>query len=119
MCEPVKLEVFDGRDNAPVLVFLVGAAGAEEPLDLTPVTRWLLELRRGGAGAAVDSQLDPGAFEVVAGTYDSRPVDALRLRLGQAGLEAGVWRARLTAFDGGHPNGQVLADYDELVITVA
>lgn len=119
MCEPVKLEVFDGRDNAPILVFLVGVPGAEEPLDLTPVTRWLLELRRGDGSVTVDSQSAPGTFEVVQETYNNQLVDALKLKLGQANLEAGLWRARLTAYDGGHPNGQVLADYDELVIAVA
>jgi hypothetical protein len=98
--------VYLDRDNTIDLVLLAD----EVPVDLSAVSRAILEL----ADAVLDSAdlgFGPGeVFEVATGTYLGATVDVLRMRLGGETLAVGDYQARLVIYDPDHAGGLVWTD---------
>lgn len=101
-----ELRFWDGRDNAEEVVLLRGAS----PVPLAAVQRVVVVV----AGQTLDSDDQEHAqlFEwPVAATWASRSAEAIRLRLGGAGLPAGRHGAsRLITYDPEHQEGVVWDD---------
>lgn len=95
------LIVYQGRDNTEDLVLFADGV----PVALAGVTRVTLTV----GAVTVDSQAAPTAITwPQAATWEGVAVDAIRFKLGGAGLAAGTHAdCRLVVFDSAHPGGLV------------
>lgn len=100
-CLPT-VRVINGRNNTDGVVFGMVEGAAAELYDFASVTRMTLEFDVDGTATVIDSDVEPAAIDWSAGSGE------VEFALGDQGIPAGTYVARLFIYSPAYPSGYLM-----------